>query len=189
MRWVRRLALTGAVFALSSCSEKQDVFSPKGPIADKINKLQVPVFIAAGVVGVLVALGLVFVIVTGIRRAKLPEADVFGGLNSEGAERADFIFVTVPSDAHHDTLLGLEEVIGEKIVVDEIPYQVGLERLCQKIVEAVKTDRIKGISDVQNGVDPKHILRDPELNDVFYIRGADQLEQFTGERQAAGTAS
>ncbi len=53
-------------------------------------------------------------------KAKLPEADVFGGLNSEGAERADFIFVTVPSDAHHDTLLGLEEVIGEKIVVDVV---------------------------------------------------------------------
>ena len=53
-------------------------------------------------------------------KAKLPEADVFGGLNSEGAERADFIFVTVPSDAHHDTLLGLEEVIGEKVVVDVV---------------------------------------------------------------------
>ena len=53
-------------------------------------------------------------------KAKLPEADVFGGLNAEGAERADCIFVTVPSDAHHDTLAGLEELIGEKIVVDVV---------------------------------------------------------------------
>jgi NADPH-dependent F420 reductase len=53
-------------------------------------------------------------------KAKLPEADIFGGLNAEGAERADFIFVTVPSDAHHDALVALEEVIGEKIVVDVV---------------------------------------------------------------------
>src|SRR3954468_4691098 len=69
-RWVRRLVLIPALFALSSCSGKQNVFSPKGPIADKINKLQVPVFLAAGVVGVIVALMLAYVIVTGIRRAK-----------------------------------------------------------------------------------------------------------------------
>jgi DNA gyrase subunit A len=43
-----------------------------------------------------------------------------------------------------------EEKDREKIVVDEIPYQVGLTRLCEKIVEAVKTDRIKGISDVRD---------------------------------------
>ena len=43
-----------------------------------------------------------------------------------------------------------EEKDREKIVVDEIPYQVGLTRLCEKIVEAVKADRIKGISDVRD---------------------------------------
>ncbi|MGD0090553.1 MAG: DNA gyrase subunit A [Planctomycetota bacterium] len=43
-----------------------------------------------------------------------------------------------------------EEKDRERIIVDEIPYQVGLERLCQKIVEAVKADRIKGISDVRD---------------------------------------
>jgi cytochrome c oxidase subunit 2 len=69
-RWVRRLVLIPALFVLSSCSGKQDIFSPKGPVADKINKLQVPVFLAAGVVGVIVALMLAFVIITGIRRAK-----------------------------------------------------------------------------------------------------------------------
>ena len=70
MRWVRRLVLIPALFVLSSCSGKQDIFSPKGPIAEKINTLQVPVFIAAGVVGVIVAVMLGYVIVTGIRRAK-----------------------------------------------------------------------------------------------------------------------
>ena len=43
-----------------------------------------------------------------------------------------------------------EEKDREKIVVDEIPYQIGLQRLCDKIVEAVKADRIKGISDVRD---------------------------------------
>src|SRR5207247_9399333 len=50
-------------------------------------------------------------------KEKLPDGDVFGGLNAEGAERADFIFVTVPSDAHHDTLVQLVEVSGETVVV------------------------------------------------------------------------
>jgi len=53
-------------------------------------------------------------------KEKLPEADIFGGLNAEGAEKADFIFLTVPSDAHHDTLVQLEEIIGEKILIDVV---------------------------------------------------------------------
>jgi cytochrome c oxidase subunit II len=70
-RWVRRLVLIPGLLALSSCSgTKQDIFSPEGPIADKINNLQVFVFGAAGVVGVIVAVMLVYVIVTGHRRAK-----------------------------------------------------------------------------------------------------------------------
>jgi DNA gyrase subunit A len=43
-----------------------------------------------------------------------------------------------------------EERDREKIVVDEIPYQIGLQRLVDKIVEACKGDRIKGISDVRD---------------------------------------
>jgi NADPH-dependent F420 reductase len=53
-------------------------------------------------------------------KEKLPEGDVFGGLNAEGAEKADFVFLTVPSDAHHDTLVALADVIGEKILVDVV---------------------------------------------------------------------
>jgi len=50
--------------------------------------------------------------------AAVPEGEVYGGFNNEGAEKADFVFVTVPSDAHRDTLESLAEAIGERIVVD-----------------------------------------------------------------------
>jgi NADPH-dependent F420 reductase len=53
-------------------------------------------------------------------KAKLPEGDVFGGLNAEGAEKADFVFLTVPPDAHQSTLEGLAEAIGEKILIDVV---------------------------------------------------------------------
>jgi cytochrome c oxidase subunit 2 len=56
-----RLVAVGLLVALlAACGdEKQDVFSPEGRVADDVNKLQVPIFIIAGVVGVLV-LGLVW---------------------------------------------------------------------------------------------------------------------------------
>jgi NADPH-dependent F420 reductase len=50
----------------------------------------------------------------------VPEGHVFGGLNEDGIERADIIFLTVPSDAHHDTLEKYREIIGEKILVDVV---------------------------------------------------------------------
>lgn len=53
-------------------------------------------------------------------KEKLPEGDVFGGLNVDGAEKADFVFLTVPSDAHHDMLVQLAEAIGEKVLVDVV---------------------------------------------------------------------
>jgi hypothetical protein len=53
-------------------------------------------------------------------KEKLPESDIFGGLNADGAEKADFIFLTVPSDAHHDTLVQLEETIADKILIDVV---------------------------------------------------------------------
>ena len=49
---------------------------------------------------------------------------------------------------------------------------------------------LKGISDVQKGLDPRHIIRDPEENKIVYVRGtpegADPLEYFTREREALG---
>ena len=51
---------------------------------------------------------------------KLPEAEVYGGPNDEGAEKADIVFLTVPSDAHESTLTQLKDVIGDKILVDVV---------------------------------------------------------------------
>src|SRR4051812_49416315 len=68
---VRRLALLGVGLALAGCGQtKQDIFHPEGSNSGRINDLQVPVFIAAGVVGVLVAGGLIYVLVSGSRRSK-----------------------------------------------------------------------------------------------------------------------
>jgi len=53
-------------------------------------------------------------------QAAVPEGEVYGGLNKEGAEKADVIFITVPSDAHKDILTELAEVIGDRIVVDVV---------------------------------------------------------------------
>ena len=53
-------------------------------------------------------------------KAKVPAGDVFGGLNREGAEKADVVFITVPSDAHEDTLTDLADAIGDKVLVDVV---------------------------------------------------------------------
>jgi NADPH-dependent F420 reductase len=53
-------------------------------------------------------------------KEKVPEGDVFGGLNLEGAEKADVVFLTVPWDAHQSTLEELAEAIGDKILVDVV---------------------------------------------------------------------
>jgi cytochrome c oxidase subunit 2 len=77
---IPRLRRTGLVvlvaLTLAACSDtKQDVFHPEGDYAGKINRLQVPVFIVAGVVGVLVAVGLALVSIRGVRRRKDDDAD------------------------------------------------------------------------------------------------------------------
>ena len=53
-------------------------------------------------------------------KEKVPEGDVFGGLNAEGAEKGDFVFITVPWEAHEATLEELAEIIGDKILVDVV---------------------------------------------------------------------
>lgn len=69
---LRALGLGAATtLALAACGDqKQDVFTPEGERAERINKLQVPVFGIAVLVGVLVAVALTIVIVQGKRRAK-----------------------------------------------------------------------------------------------------------------------
>ncbi|MEO8456797.1 MAG: NADPH-dependent F420 reductase [Chloroflexota bacterium] len=51
-------------------------------------------------------------------QAALPEGEIYGGFNWEGAAKADFVFVTVPADGHKDILTELAEHIGNKVVVD-----------------------------------------------------------------------
>jgi phthalate 4,5-dioxygenase len=50
------------------------------------------------------------------------------------------------------------------------------------ILTAMRMMMLKGISDVEKGLDPKHVIRDTELNDMVYIRGGDDLERFQRER-------
>lgn len=78
MRLRRFAAMLGAVplLVLSACGDdRQDIFTPEGEKADEINRLQVPIFVIAGVVGVLVFIAMAVAIVQGIRRRKDEEAD------------------------------------------------------------------------------------------------------------------
>lgn len=56
------------------------------------------------------------------------------------------------------------------------------------ILTAMRMMMLKGIADVERGVDPKHILRDPAQNTIVYIRGEDELERFAREREPAGSS-
>ncbi len=51
-------------------------------------------------------------------KGKVPQARVRGLLNAEAVEKAEFVFLTVPWEAHKETLESLAEVIGNKILVD-----------------------------------------------------------------------
>jgi cytochrome c oxidase subunit 2 len=91
---LRRLPLLLGLLVLASCGKtKQDVFHPSGKTADKINTLQVPVFIAAGAVGVIVTLLLGLVIVTGRRRAK---AGIDEPVQIHGNTKAELAWTIVP---------------------------------------------------------------------------------------------
>lgn len=68
--------LAGLVLALGACAdEEQDIFTPEGDKAEKINDLQVPVFVVAGVVGVLVFAALAYVCWVGVKRRKAGAED------------------------------------------------------------------------------------------------------------------
>lgn len=77
MRRRRLLPALAASAALAACGvdERQDVFTPEGENAEQINTLQVPVFITAGVVGVIVFALIGVAIVKGIRRRKADAED------------------------------------------------------------------------------------------------------------------
>jgi phenylpropionate dioxygenase-like ring-hydroxylating dioxygenase large terminal subunit len=55
------------------------------------------------------------------------------------------------------------------------------------ILTAMRMMILKGIADVEKGLDPKHVIRDPEQNEIVYVRGTpadgtDELEMFSAER-------
>jgi len=45
------------------------------------------------------------------------------------------------------------------------------------VVTAMRMVMLKGISDVEKGLDPKHVLRDPAMNEMVCIRGSEELER------------
>jgi len=87
--------------------------------------------------------------------------------------------LTVRGKVHTEPLAGSKDRI--QLVVDEIPYGLNQETLVQKIIEAVKDERIKDISDARN-----ESGREAQSRVVMELkRGADpavvenQLYQFT----------
>ena len=70
-------------------------------------------------------------------------AFICGRRGIEDAYRTGRGHITIRAKYHFE-----EERDREKIVIDEIPYQVGIQRLFDKIVEAAKSGRITGIHDV-----------------------------------------
>ena len=53
-------------------------------------------------------------------RAKVPKAQVEGGVNQEAVEAGEIVVVTIPFAGHRDTLRTLAPVIGAKIVIDVV---------------------------------------------------------------------
>ena len=94
-RWAP-LAVGGLALALAGCAKDAplDVFQPKGPEAQKIQNLQVPVFIIAGVVGVLVMLVTLLIIVR-FRRKKGHDDDVPKQIH--GAPRLEVMWTIAPA--------------------------------------------------------------------------------------------
>src|SRR5690625_7901901 len=86
----------------------------------------------------------------------------------------------------HDALpisTHLENVTARRkaIVVTELPYQVGPERVIEKIKEAVDAKKLQGISNVSDYTDRKHGLRLViEIKNAFNPEAVlEQLYRFT----------
>jgi cytochrome c oxidase subunit II len=96
MRLCRSAALFGvATLALAACGDdRQDIFTPEGDKAEQINRLQVPVFITAGVVGVLVFVALGVAIAQGIKRRK---EDSDEPVQLEGNFRIEILWTIAPA--------------------------------------------------------------------------------------------
>jgi 5,5'-dehydrodivanillate O-demethylase len=45
------------------------------------------------------------------------------------------------------------------------------------VLTAMRKIMLQAIEDVQGGRDPKHVIRDPEFNDIVYVGGVDEFER------------
>jgi cytochrome c oxidase subunit 2 len=88
------LGLTTTMLLAACGDEKQDVFTPEGDRARRINDLQIPIFAVAGIVGVLVAVAMAVAIVKGKQRAKQDAPDP---VQLEGNFRLEIIWTILPA--------------------------------------------------------------------------------------------
>jgi cytochrome c oxidase subunit II len=113
------------VLVLAGCSDKntpQDIFNPKGSQSEKINNLQVPVFIIAGVVGVVV-MATVAIILFQFRAKKHPENEV-------------------PTQIHGNSKLEIAWTIvpGVLLMLVAVPTVATVFQLAQKPKDAMVVD-------------------------------------------------
>ncbi|HEY7796203.1 MAG TPA: DNA gyrase subunit A, partial [Microbacteriaceae bacterium] len=91
----------------------------------------------------------------------MPGPDFPGGgiiTSTEGIEEA---YQTGKGSLKVRARVSIETVSARKLglIVTELPYQVGTERVIEKIKDAVGSKKLMGISDVQDYTDRKHGLR------------------------------
>ncbi len=58
-------------------------------------------------------------------------------------------------------------------IVDRTTEHLGAH---DPVLMAMRLMMLKAIADVEKSLDPKHIIRDAELNDIVYVRGTDVME-------------
>ena len=93
MRLTRPLLAAGAALALAGCASDapQDTWQPAGPDAQKIHDLQWPIFLLAGVVGVIVFTAVLFCIVKFKDRGQpIPE-------QTHGKAWLEYLFIALPA--------------------------------------------------------------------------------------------
>ncbi|MGH9217179.1 MAG: cytochrome c oxidase subunit II transmembrane domain-containing protein [Acidimicrobiales bacterium] len=90
------LPLIGVALVAAGCAdERQDVFTPEGPQAEKIDRLQVPVFIGAGAVGLLVATALAVIVLRYRRRGTDNDASL--PVRVHGNTRLEAAWLVIPA--------------------------------------------------------------------------------------------
>jgi phenylpropionate dioxygenase-like ring-hydroxylating dioxygenase large terminal subunit len=105
-------------------------------------------------------------------RAPGPENDYFR--DYERADTISGIPVNAPGTATKG-YLSQDSMVNETqgTIVERSLERLGVH---DHVVTAMRLMMLKAIHDVQQGRDPKHIIRDPAENAIVYIRGAEALE-------------